>query len=324
MAARETYSPRSTATLRFPSSNFFNSSCSSRKASRTNAEMAVSIPAKMSSSIWARGRMDVWTRRRPSSPMRNRSSVGDRCGYRFHPKYPAIPDARRRRPPHGLISTDHIDGRYDTDNDATEGDTLVFPVERVTRRTRGFVASFERSCPSTTQVQLAPPSTEISYTIAVPGGRVSFTWNDSHPTTDSAGRNGAVRRIPMGRYAPARLERRVTRGVPAPSVLRDTRHWRNRFGGLVICDPAAGAHGVHDGSPGDEAFPVLVSTVTEVAGGSAVACTTAAENTEADPASIGRPVNDPLSYCLAVRLTLSIHPDIDASSVPMRINSREN
>src|SRR6266511_3587608 len=124
--------------------------------------MAVSIPAKMSSSIWARRRTDVWTRRRPSSPMRNRSSVGDRYGYRFHPKYPAIPQARRRSPPHGLTNTDHIDGRYDTDNDATEGDTLVFPLERVTRRTKGCVASVDRSCPSTTPVQLAPPSTEIS------------------------------------------------------------------------------------------------------------------------------------------------------------------
>ncbi len=200
----------------------------------------------------------------------------------------------------------------------------MFSLERVTRRTRGLVASFERSCPSTTQVQLAPPSTETSYTIAVPGGRISFTKNDSHPKTDSPGRNGAVRRMPTGPYASARIERRVTTGVPTPSVPKDSRHCRNRFGELVICDPATGAHGVHDGSPGDEAFPVLVSTATEVAGGFAVACTTTAENTAADPASIGSAVKDPFSYCWAVRLTLSIDTDIDASSVPIRINCKEN
>src|SRR5437773_9871961 len=97
--------------------------------------MAVSIPAKMSSSILPRWRMDVWTRRRPSRPMRKRSSVGDWCGYRFQPKYAAIPEANRRRPPHGLTNTDHIDGRYDTDIDVTDGEELVFPLESVMRRT---------------------------------------------------------------------------------------------------------------------------------------------------------------------------------------------
>src|SRR5207247_3567221 len=130
-------------------------------------------------------------------------------------------------------------GRYDTDIDVTDGEELVFPLESVMRRTNGLAASFERSWPSTTPVQLAPPSTDTSWTIAVPGGRISFTKNDSHPNTDSPGRNGAVRRIPTGRYAPARIERRVTTGVAAPSVLRGSRPWRNRVGGRGVGDPAA-------------------------------------------------------------------------------------
>src|SRR5713101_5311277 len=158
--------------------------------------MAVSIPARMSSSTSRFGRAVVCMRSRPSSPTRKRSSGFARHGNRFQPTYPTIAIPRIARPVHGLIRADQIDGLYHTVSDMIEGEMLAFPVESVARTAKGFVARPERSCQFETPAQLAPPSTETSYVIEVPGGRVSFTENDCHVKIGSSGRNGAVRRMP--------------------------------------------------------------------------------------------------------------------------------
>src|SRR2546425_8511082 len=88
--------------------------------------------------------------------------------------------------------------------------------------------------------------------------------------------------------------------------------------------PEKVGHGPHDEPRGEDLSPVRVAAETEVGGGLDIDCMAAARHKAVDPASIGMPVKDPSWCSRAMSVTLSIHADIDASCVPIRISSNEN
>ena len=109
----------------------------------------------------------------------------------------------------------------------------------------------------------------------------------------SGGRNTKVRTVPFDANLSVRMETRETIGVSFPStVANESLHWRNRSGRLPIADPFAGRHAPQVGSPGEELFPVLVSSVTEVPGG-LVGSTFPSVHSADTPMSMGTAVNEP-------------------------------
>src|SRR2546422_8983017 len=94
----------------------------------------------------------------------------------------------------------------------------------------------------------------------VPPGRRSVAKTACHAKTGCDGTNDAVRTVPRRAKVSDRIERFVTRGVPTPSVFKDSRHWRNRFDGLSTREPTTGRHALHDGPPVDDRFSVRVSS----------------------------------------------------------------